>query len=124
MDLNLIMTEYEAYYELRYDRKPKIIRKLKDGEEPTMKIPAGRPAPEKKNSNRTAVNSAPKEVAAKKSGPQVEEADDSSFVLQGQGVSSVPEKKSQVEDSDRLENRFTLFKVVRHSCFSNTARHI
>ena len=106
VDLNLMLTEYEAYYELRYDRKPKIVRKLKDGEEPTLKIPASRPAPEKKASGRAAVSSAPKEVAAKKTGAQAEETDDSSFVLQGQGVSSISDKKGPGDDSERLENRY------------------
>ena len=33
VDLNLILAEYENYYEVRFDRKPKIVRKLTDGEE-------------------------------------------------------------------------------------------
>ena len=33
IDLNMILTEYENYYEVRFDRKPKMIRKVNDGEE-------------------------------------------------------------------------------------------
>ena len=33
MDLGLILGDYESYYEMRFDKKPKMIRKLKDGEE-------------------------------------------------------------------------------------------
>ncbi len=33
LDLALILSEYESYYELKFDKKPKIVRKLKDGEE-------------------------------------------------------------------------------------------
>ena len=33
MDLGLIVGDYEAYYEMRFDKKPKLFRKLKDGEE-------------------------------------------------------------------------------------------
>jgi katanin p60 ATPase-containing subunit A1 len=33
VDLGLILGEYEAYYEMRFDKKPKIIRKLRDDEE-------------------------------------------------------------------------------------------
>lgn len=41
MDLGLILGDYEAYYEMRFDKKPKLIRKLKDGEDnPRLK---GRP---------------------------------------------------------------------------------
>ena len=32
MDLQLILGEYEAYYEMRFDKKPKLIRHLKEGE--------------------------------------------------------------------------------------------
>lgn len=31
MDLGLILGEYEAYYEMRFDKKPKLVRKLEDG---------------------------------------------------------------------------------------------
>ena len=33
IDMSLIMSDYEAYYEMRFDRKPKLVRKLRDGEE-------------------------------------------------------------------------------------------
>lgn len=33
VDLGLILGEYEAYYEMRFDKKPKLVRKLKDDEE-------------------------------------------------------------------------------------------
>lgn len=33
VDLPLILMDYEAYYEMRFDRKPKVVRKLNDGEE-------------------------------------------------------------------------------------------
>lgn len=33
LDLGLVLIEYENYYEMRYDRKPKLVRRLGDGEE-------------------------------------------------------------------------------------------
>ena len=33
MDIGLIVGDYEAYYEMRFDKKPKLVRKLKEGEE-------------------------------------------------------------------------------------------
>ena len=33
IDMSLIMSDYEAYYEMRFYRKPKLVRKLRDGEE-------------------------------------------------------------------------------------------
>lgn len=32
VDFGLILGEYEAYYEMRFDKKPKLVRKLQDGE--------------------------------------------------------------------------------------------
>ena len=32
MDMGLIVGDYEAYYEMRFDKKPKLVRKLKDDE--------------------------------------------------------------------------------------------
>jgi katanin p60 ATPase-containing subunit A1 len=37
VDLGLILVEYENYYEMRFDKKPKLVRKLNDGEEPKFK---------------------------------------------------------------------------------------
>ena len=44
IDLTLILSEYESYYEMRFDKKPKLARKLMDGEEPAFKFskPGGR----------------------------------------------------------------------------------
>jgi katanin p60 ATPase-containing subunit A1 len=37
VDLTSIMIDYEAYYEIRFDKKPKLVRKLADGEESSLK---------------------------------------------------------------------------------------
>lgn len=37
IDLNLVLSEYENYYEMRFDKKPKLVRKLADGEEIPVK---------------------------------------------------------------------------------------
>ena len=37
IDLNLILADYENYYEIRFERKPKIVRKLNEGEESKSK---------------------------------------------------------------------------------------
>jgi katanin p60 ATPase-containing subunit A1 len=41
VDFGLILGDYESYYEMRFDRKPKLVRKLKDGEE-CSRLNAGR----------------------------------------------------------------------------------
>jgi hypothetical protein len=33
MDLTLILSEFEAFYEMKFDKKPKLVRKLANGEE-------------------------------------------------------------------------------------------
>ena len=33
MDLGLILSDYEAYYSMRFDKKPKLVRKLSEAEE-------------------------------------------------------------------------------------------
>ena len=66
VDLGLILGEYEAYYEMRFNKKPKIVRKLRDDEE--ISRPAGsrplrhsdsagshRQAPKNKGANPAAV---------------------------------------------------------------------
>jgi katanin p60 ATPase-containing subunit A1 len=37
VDLTSILIDYEAYYEIRFDKKPKLIRKLTDGEDLSLK---------------------------------------------------------------------------------------
>lgn len=39
MDLTLILSEYEAYYEMKFDKKPKIVRKLAGADEGRVKAP-------------------------------------------------------------------------------------
>ena len=51
LDLSLILGEYEAYYEMKFDKKPKLVRKL-EGEEATRANKPVRPeAPTKKSSS-------------------------------------------------------------------------
>ena len=38
IDLTLIINEYEQYYEMKFDKKPKLVRKLKEGEETAFGI--------------------------------------------------------------------------------------
>jgi katanin p60 ATPase-containing subunit A1 len=44
MDLPLILSEFEAYYEMKFDKKPKLVRKLANGEEriPRPRQPEGK----------------------------------------------------------------------------------
>lgn len=37
IDLTLVLNEYETYYEMRFDKKPKLTRKLADGEESSLR---------------------------------------------------------------------------------------
>lgn len=56
LDLSLILGEYEAYYEMRFDKKPKLVRKL-DGEEAArVSTKPVRPEASKKSSSSSAAN--------------------------------------------------------------------
>jgi katanin p60 ATPase-containing subunit A1 len=50
VDFGLILGEYEAYYEMRFDKKPKLVRKLKDGEE-SSRPPLSRPPKQPESSS-------------------------------------------------------------------------
>jgi katanin p60 ATPase-containing subunit A1 len=39
IDLGLVLSEYETYYEMRFDKKPKLARKL-DGDEAQSRLPS------------------------------------------------------------------------------------
>lgn len=109
LDLSLILTEYEAYYEMRYDRKPKLVRKLKEGEEPSVRIPSSTKGniSEKKTGSKAGSSKDPRpgKPAA------VEDPAPSSGLLgvagAGLSVSSLGEKKASgsVEDIERTEHR-------------------
>ena len=51
IDLTLVLNEYEAYYEMRFDRKPKLARKVQDGDDAAVKhSKPGRPVDAAKRS--------------------------------------------------------------------------
>jgi katanin p60 ATPase-containing subunit A1 len=121
VDMGLVMSEYEAYYEMRFDKKPKLVRKLKEGEENTR--PGGRPPrqPDASPSSRSATN---KSARASNGGklPTVTGAvsstasdDDGANGMTGLGVSgvgvggssvdNVPGKGKKDEAVERFEER-------------------
>jgi hypothetical protein len=117
--LNLIMTEYEAYYELRFDKKPKLVRKLKDGEESAVRLPppgAKKPPAASKSSK----EAKPKPVAAAAAAAAAS-AEEQPFVsvadgglgISGLGVKGTASDKkaaapaaAAADDSDLLEHRW------------------
>ena len=72
MDLGLILNDYEAYYEMRFDKKPKLTRKLKDGEEgtrPSAKSGNRQPLANSENSNPGSSGNGSKKAANGKGPP-------------------------------------------------------
>jgi katanin p60 ATPase-containing subunit A1 len=116
LDLSLILTEYEAYYEMRYDKKPKLVRKLKEGEEPSIRIgpTGGKGNTSEKRGTKASASGNGKETKPPK--PAVlpaaaaEEAGGGSLGVAGAGLSvtGIAEKKASgsIEDSERVENRY------------------
>jgi len=58
VDLQLIYSEYESYYELKFDKKPKVVKKLREDEEPKR--------PTKKASSAASAKAKPKPVTAER----------------------------------------------------------
>lgn len=116
IDLNLVMTEYEAYYEMRFDKKPKLARKLLDGEDhsgmPSAQSSRGRGQGKKSN------GSAGKEGSGSSKLPNIptsggnnsdsaeSDAPASGFSVAGMSISGSKRSNNAVEDpAVRLEER-------------------
>lgn len=104
VDMSLVMSEYEAYYEMRFDKKPKLVRKLKEGEENTR--PGGRPPrqPDASSSSRNSTNKSTRAANGKL--PTVSGAvsstgsdDDTASGMSGLGVSGVGVGGSSVDSA-------------------------
>ncbi|CAN0359965.1 unnamed protein product, partial [Ectocarpus fasciculatus] len=108
VDMNLIMNEYEAYYELRFDKKPKIVRKLKDGEESSVKIPPSSRVAEKRPAAKP--SAANREIKPPKTATVSDEVVvplDAGLGVTGLSVNGPADKKptAAVDDGDRIEHR-------------------
>ena len=96
------MNEYEAYYEMRFDKKPKIVRKLRDGEESTMR-PSQSSSMKGMNERKNAkTHSGSKEVKPK---PSVSVADEPTNEV-GLGITGQGVGKSSQADIERPEHRY------------------
>lgn len=109
------MNEYEAYYEMRFDKKPKIVRKLKDNEESNIKIPNRHPTADKKSvaSSKVSASNISKDSNSQRkisnSGATEEQAEETvGLVLQGTSVSSSADlkKSAGTDDTEKLDNRY------------------
>jgi katanin p60 ATPase-containing subunit A1 len=126
VDMPLIFSEFEAYYEMRFDKKPKLVRKLQDGEDQRK---PGRPPrlPDSSSANSSSgIRKSARDTANKKDSgtggklPSVTGAtpsDDDNSVGGGGGLgvqgtsmggSSVDQmgKKKADDAADRFEERF------------------
>jgi hypothetical protein len=97
MDLNLIMTEYEAYYEMRFEKKPKFIKKSKEDDMPKPKMGV---KPQDASTKKTRkVND---------SSPTPNEEDSMSVMgVEGKSVNSdaAKGKKADTASTDKFEDR-------------------
>ena len=115
VDMNLIMNEYEAYYELRFDKKPKVVRKLKDGEESAVKIPSSSRGTEKRSTAKP--SAANREAKPPKPAPVSEEMAaplDGGLGITGLSVNGSSDKKpsASLDEGDRIEHRYVLLYRV------------
>lgn len=124
VDLGLMLTEYEAYYEMRFDKKPKLVRKLGDGEEnPAVNNARSKANASKKTTSTTSAttsnsgnnsatgskkddnklpsigNSAP--TSANASNPESEPT----FAVTGNSLAATSNKKTNNNDESKVEER-------------------
>ena len=115
IDLPLIINDFEAYHELRLGKKPKLVRKLRDDEEPRARPPV-KPQETSKRSVSRVSNSKQTTKSTENSklinanGPTTEDSDDISInlAIQGSSVSGgrLQDDRADNGDVDRIENRF------------------
>jgi katanin p60 ATPase-containing subunit A1 len=121
IDLNLVLNEYEAYYEMRFDKKPKLARKLNDGEEqpfrPTKPSSSNKrntssasKEPKQQSENKESANSKlPTVNGASPSASTTNLEQDTSFAgLSGSsiGVADVkPKRSAAVDEAAKFEER-------------------
>ncbi len=119
MDLSLILTDYESYYEMRFDKKPKLVRKLNDGEEAARIKPKSEFSAAKKSSSSSGSQSKDKKcggdtdsssklpsvTGATPAPPSVDTADATAFGISGTGIAATtaPTKGKQQAAEDKTE---------------------
>lgn len=109
VDLDVIISEYEAYYEMRFSKKPKFLRALKDDEinprlnhrSSNIVSSSGKSIPKKSDSS-SQVEKLPSIVNANQAGPEAEDTTSISMGVQGTALSGSKAKKV---DSDVHEER-------------------
>ena len=121
IDLTLVLNEYETYYEMRFDKKPKLARKLMDGEE-AVAGKVGKPGRSDSSSSQKRTPASSKERKSDDSStgtgklPSVNGAtssstgsldQDQSFGISGSsiGTADTKVKKSIADDSIKFEER-------------------
>lgn len=125
MDLSLILTDYESYYEMRFDKKPKLVRKLNDGEEAARFKPKSDSSVAKKSSSSSSQSKEKKNVGdsdsstklpsvsgASAAPPSVDPTESTAFGISGTGIAATAAQnkgKQPVvaeDNSDRLQERY------------------
>lgn len=117
IDLTLVLNEYEAYYEMRFDRKPKLARKLQDGDDAAAKhSKPGRPVdPAAKRSvsaNKEGTSKLPSVTGASTStAGSTNPESDLSLGISGSSISG---KKAAISDNDSIRFEERLLKPPPH----------
>ncbi len=101
VDLSTILTEYEAYYEMRFDKKPKFARKLNDGEDNPI-MGKKNVAAKKTSSSSSSKKADDKLPSINGSNP---ESDQPTFSVTGNSVTNTTERniKKNPNNNDELQ---------------------
>ena len=109
MDLTMVYNDFEAYYEMRFDKKPKMVRKAAEDSSVKMPRPPRGDSGKKLKGGGTStggklptISNSTSTTASSGSSSASGGSDDGTLGIQGSSVTSGTQKE---EDVDRLENR-------------------
>jgi katanin p60 ATPase-containing subunit A1 len=104
LDMSTIITEYEAYYEMRFDKKPKFVRKLNEGEDNPVVNKKGAGTKKASGSSTAASNSSKKSdeklPSINGSNP---ESDQPAFAVTGNSVTASADNKGTKKNNNSDE---------------------
>lgn len=104
MDLNLIFGDFESYYELRFDKKPKVVRKLDDSKATKIKDPKKLPRSKSEDKSKLPTVSG--------AAPAAPEDDVMSVHGSSVAASHLNHHDKPSDDVDHVENRLLLIVCV------------
>lgn len=119
MNLSLILGDFEAYYEMRFDRKPKLVRKCLEEAipKPPKQLNDSKKAPGRSKSipDSSKESNTPKLPSVAGASPLSNTDEGTDFMVSGSSMSQQSSDKKSVaeqDDIDRVENRYYYISII------------